>query len=91
MKKASETPNKKFLSGANIVFLVIAIGLPIYSEIHRYYIRSVNPRVEYSFSDLISLLTICFIYLFGVVFDVLYRLHKRIKALEQQTKVAEEN
>ena len=90
MKKASKIPNKKFLTGMNIFFLAIAIGLPVYTEIQSYYVRSVNPRVEYSFSDLISILTICSIYVFGVIFDVLHRQHKRIQELEQDATASRE-
>ena len=71
MTQQSKSHKEPFLSGMNIFFIVVAIFIPVFAEIHRYYIRSVNPRVEYSFSDFITVLTLCFIYLFGVLFDVL--------------------
>ena len=91
MTQQSKSHNEPFLSGMNIFFIVVAIFIPVFTEIHRYYIRSVNPRVDYSFSDFITVLTLCFIYLFGVLFDVLHRQHKRIKALELQAKAAKED
>ena len=54
MKQNVEIDKKPFLTGMNIFFLAVAIFMPVFSEVNRYYIRYVNSRVEYSFGDLIT-------------------------------------
>lgn len=91
MKQKAEIYKNPFLTGMNIFFLAVAIFMPVFSEVNRYYIRYVNSRVEYSFGDLITVLTLCFIPLFSVIFDVLHRQHKRIQALEQEAAASEQD